>query len=55
VLGEFGDDHSRYVSAKARTAATRQPAGRHPARMPQTGTVYDETTAWSHHLIEAAA
>jgi transposase len=119
VLGEFGDDHARYVSAKARknyaatspltrasgkkrtvaarfvhndrlidalltqafsalqkspgartyydrqrargasyNAALRQLANRLVGILHgclKTGTVYDETTAWSHHLNEAAA
>ncbi|MFL6114353.1 MAG: IS110 family transposase [Catenulispora sp.] len=119
VLGEFGDDHDRYASAKARknyaatspitrasgkkktvmarfvhndrlvdalmtqafTALRNSPGARayydrqrarganHSAALRQlanrlvgilhgclkTGTVYDETTAWSHHLNEAAA
>ena len=38
-----------------RAAPTRQPARRHPARLPQTRTLYDEATAWSHHLIKTAA
>ncbi|HYB35144.1 MAG TPA: hypothetical protein VEF72_04695 [Mycobacterium sp.] len=31
------------------TAPARQPARRHPARLPKTGTVYDESTAWAPH------
>nr|CEL13406.1 Mobile element protein [Kibdelosporangium sp. MJ126-NF4]CTQ99095.1 Mobile element protein [Kibdelosporangium sp. MJ126-NF4] len=38
-----------------RAAATSQPARRHPPRLPQTRTPYDETTAWSHHAKNAAA
>ncbi len=38
-----------------RAASTRQPARRHHARLPQTGTVYDEATAWSHHAPHTAA
>ena len=119
MLAEFGDDHNRYASAKARknyaatspitrasgkkkTALARfvhndrlidalmgqafaalstspgarayyhkqraRGAGHNPALRQlanrlvgilhgclKTGTVYDETTAWSHHLNEAAA
>ena len=39
-------------------AALRQLANRHVGILHgclKTGTVYDETTAWSHHLNEAAA
>jgi hypothetical protein len=59
VLGEFGDASGRYADAKARKnyagtrprpqpqrcTAPRQPAHRHPARLPKTGTLHDESTA----------
>jgi hypothetical protein len=45
------------VSGKApdRPGFYYEPARRHPARMPETRTLYDEATAWSHrqHLLQS--
>ena len=38
-----------------RVAAAVQPAGRHLARLPESRTLYDEHTAWRHHVNDQQA